>query len=67
MEVAKGDDLGIIADAFGGARSVVRSPFGGVVIGHTQHPLVNRGDALVHIADTNPAATGRAARPPKGR
>jgi predicted deacylase len=66
-EVVRGDELGIIADAFGGSRSVVRAPLSGIVIGHTQHPLVNRGDALVHIADTDPAATGHAARTPRGR
>jgi predicted deacylase len=65
--VGRGDALGIIADAFGGSRSVVRAPLGGIVIGHTQHPLVNRGDALVHVADTDPAATGPAARAPRGR
>jgi hypothetical protein len=42
----------------------MRSPFAGVVIGHTLHPLVNRGDALVHLADLDPDARGRAARPP---
>jgi uncharacterized protein len=64
QEVARGEHLGEISDAFGGHRAVVRSPFAGVVIGHTLHPLVNRGDALVHLADLDPEARGRAARPP---
>jgi hypothetical protein len=38
-----------------------------VVIGHTQHPLVNRGDALWHLANLDPAAKGTAARTPRGR
>lgn len=65
--VARGEELGIISDAFGDARAVMRSPFAGIVIGHTQHPLVNRGDALVHLADPDPAAKGGAAPPPRER
>jgi uncharacterized protein len=64
QEVARGEHLGEISDAFGGHRAVVRAPFAGVVIGHTLHPLVNKGDALVHLADLDPDARGRAARPP---
>jgi predicted deacylase len=67
QRVAKGEVLGIIADAVGDSRATMKAPFGAVVIGHTQHPLVNRGDALWHLADLDPAATGTAARPPRGR
>jgi hypothetical protein len=67
QRVAKGDVLGIIADAVGDSRATMKAPFGAVVISHTQHPLVNRGDALWHLADLDPAAKGTAARAPRGR
>ena len=37
----------------------MKAPIAGVVIGHTRHPLVHRGDALFHLADLDPAAKGR--------
>jgi predicted deacylase len=67
QRVARGEVLGIIADAVGDSRATMKAPFDAVVIGHTQHPLVNRGDALWHLADLDPAAKGTAARPPRGR
>jgi predicted deacylase len=67
QRVDRGDVLGIIADAVGGSRATMKAPFGAVVIGHTRHPLVNRGDALWHLADLDPAAKGTAARTPRGR
>ncbi|WP_263970543.1 succinylglutamate desuccinylase/aspartoacylase family protein [Leptolyngbya sp. KIOST-1] len=42
--------LGFISDTFGDKPVQVRSPRAGIVIGHGQNPLVNQGDALVHIA-----------------
>jgi len=42
--------IGFLTDALGGRLTVVRSPFEGLVIGHTTNPLAHRGDALVHIA-----------------
>ena len=45
----------------------MKALFDAVVIGHTQHPLVNRGDALGTFADLDPAAKGTAARPPRRR
>ena len=67
QRVTRGDVLGIIADAVGDSRATMKAPFDAVVIGHTQHPLVNRGDALWHLADLDPAAKGTAARLPRGR
>jgi predicted deacylase len=67
QRVANGEVLGIVADAVGESRATMKAPFGGIVIGHTQHPLVNRGDALWHLADLDPAATGPAARLPRHR
>lgn len=57
LDVALGDrveeraTLGAIYDPFGKRLSQVRARIAGVVIGHTQHPLVNRGDAVAHIAE----------------
>nr|WP_225887148.1 succinylglutamate desuccinylase/aspartoacylase family protein [Nodosilinea nodulosa] len=42
--------LGFISDTFGDKPVQVRSSMAGIVIGHGQNPLVNQGDALVHIA-----------------
>jgi uncharacterized protein len=42
--------LGFISDTFGDKPVQVRSPMTGMVIGHGQNPLVNQGDALVHVA-----------------
>ncbi|MFW7379911.1 MAG: succinylglutamate desuccinylase/aspartoacylase family protein [Oligoflexus sp.] len=49
-KVPKGARLGVITDVFGGRKSVVRSPSSGIVIGRMNLPLVNKGDALFHIA-----------------
>ncbi len=53
-QVEKGDRIGIIANAFGDKGLVVKARTGGVVIGVTRQPMVNRGDALVHIAELLP-------------
>ena len=49
--VEKGQELAVIHDPFGKRLGVVASRSAGVVIGHTQRPLVNRGDAAVHVAE----------------
>lgn len=48
--VTQGDRLGALSDSFGRTLRLVRADRDGIVIGHTRAPLVNRGDALVHIA-----------------
>ncbi len=48
--VSKGQSLGIIRDAFGDERADLKSPHDGMVIGHTNNPSVNQGDAVVHLA-----------------
>lgn len=50
--VAPHEVLGVITDAFGTTLSSVRARTGGLVIGHTHRPLVNQGDALVHVAES---------------
>lgn len=42
--------LGLITDSFAETEIPVRAPRPGIVIGATLNPLVNQGDALVHIA-----------------
>jgi predicted deacylase len=49
--VRKGDSLGFIRDAMGVGLGPVRAPCDGMVIGLTTKALVNRGDALVHVAE----------------
>ncbi len=50
--VAKGSEIAVIRDPFGKRLGRIKAPTTGVVIGSTEHPLVNRGDAVVHIATT---------------
>lgn len=48
--VKKDQLLGIVADPFGEREVQLTSPYDGIVIGRTNLPLVNEGDALFHIA-----------------
>lgn len=48
--VRRRQPLGFISDTFGDKPVQVRSPMDGIVVGHGQNPLVNQGDALVHVA-----------------
>lgn len=48
--VVKGQQLAVIHDSVGERLARVNATFDGVVVGHIQHPLVNQGDAVVHIA-----------------
>lgn len=48
--VSKGQSLGTIRDAFGDHKGMIESPDDGIVIGHTNSPMVNQGDAIIHIA-----------------
>lgn len=48
--VKKNTLLGVVADPFGEKEVNVTSQFNGIVIGRTNLPLVNEGDALYHIA-----------------
>lgn len=49
-EVHKGEEIATILDPYGKRLGRISAPLSGVIVGHTQHPLVNRGDAVVHIA-----------------
>jgi len=57
--VVAGEMLGVISDPFGEREAPVESPAPGLVIGRTNMPVVNEGEALFHIAETplsDPAA-----------
>ncbi|MBE9043274.1 succinylglutamate desuccinylase/aspartoacylase family protein [Pleurocapsales cyanobacterium LEGE 10410] len=49
-KVAKKQELGYITNAFGEKRVAVRANVNGIVISYTQNPLVNQGDAIIHLA-----------------
>lgn len=52
QRVQVGDRLGALHDSFGKRLAIARADRAGIVIGHTTAPLVNNGDALVHVAET---------------
>lgn len=52
--VERGGALATIHNSVGERLSVVNASRDGIVIGHTQRPLVNQGDAIVHIASIEP-------------
>ena len=49
-EVEKGQPVAILRDPFGTQLGVLKAPRTGMLVGRLQHPLVNRGDAILHIA-----------------
>ncbi len=48
--VAKGDVVGGVLDPYGKRLGRIVAATDGLIIGQTQHPLVNRGDAVLHVA-----------------
>ncbi len=48
--VRKGDTLGTVVSPFGEPEAAIRSHLTGIVIGMSQIPLLNEGDAAFHIA-----------------
>ena len=48
--VEKGEAIGAIADPFGETEADVVTKAAGIIIGRTNLPVVNQGDALIHIA-----------------
>jgi predicted deacylase len=48
--VTRRQELGYITNAFGERRVPIRTTIEGIVISHIQNPLVNQGDAIVHLA-----------------
>ena len=52
-KVSKRQELGFITNAFGEKRVPIRAMVNGIVISHLQNPLVNQGDAIIHLAVIN--------------
>ncbi len=50
QRVVKGELLGIVSDPFGELEENVKAHSSGIIIGRTNIPLVNEGEALFHIA-----------------
>ena len=48
--VKRNETIGEISDPFGERRTPIIAPEDGMIIGHTNLPVVNRGDALFHVA-----------------
>ncbi len=48
--VGRNEPIGIISDPLGTSTAPVFAEDDGIIIGHTNLPIVNRGDALFHIA-----------------
>lgn len=48
--IVEGTTLGMISDLLGENEIEISAPDGGILIGRTELPLVNEGDALFHIA-----------------
>lgn len=61
--VAEGERIGTVADAHGHTRSIVKSRADGLVVGITRNPLVNQGDALVHVGEFSDTGRGIARDP----
>jgi len=53
-QVERGQLLGFINDSFGKRLGTLKSPHDGMVIGLKLEPLVNRGDAIIHVAVIQP-------------
>ena len=49
--VERGEVIATVRDSVGRQLSRTRASRSGMVIGHTQQPLVNQGDAIIHIAE----------------
>ncbi len=55
--VEQGETLGYLADPFGDSDIPVEAPGGGMIIGRSNLPVVNQGDALIHIAEVERPGT----------
>lgn len=57
--VQEGERVGEVADPFGVAPAPMLAPSTGLVIGRSELPAVNEGDALLHIAEVGDGAKAR--------
>lgn len=58
-KVTPGTVLGVISDEFGSNKCQVKAPSEGIIIGQLNLPLVNKGDAMFHIATFENSETVR--------
>jgi hypothetical protein len=58
QHVTVGERLGELHNSFGRRLAIVKADRDGIVIGRAEAPLVNSGDAIVHIASTDPGPPG---------
>jgi hypothetical protein len=49
--VAAGDLLAIVSDPFGEVEATVEADRPGIIVGRSNLPVVNEGDALFHVAE----------------
>ncbi|HYO25895.1 MAG TPA: succinylglutamate desuccinylase/aspartoacylase family protein [Lacipirellulaceae bacterium] len=56
--VSARQQLGLVADAFGEDAAPLVAPEEGLVIGHTNNPLVQQGEAVLHLATMAPEGSG---------
>jgi hypothetical protein len=47
--VRKGEKLGVICDPYGEVEHVISAPSDGYIVGINNQPVVNQGDALMHV------------------
>jgi predicted deacylase len=57
--VGKREVVGVVADPLGSASLPLLSESDGIIVGRTNLPIVNRGDAVFHIARATPLSTIR--------
>ena len=48
--VASGDLMAVVCDPFGENEQEITAPFDGIVVGRVVLPIVNEGDAIIHLA-----------------
>jgi hypothetical protein len=58
--VSKGETIGEISDPLGERPVQIISAEDGIVVGRTNLPVINRGDALYHVAQMKDPGTSRA-------
>ena len=49
-QVAEGEKVGVVSDPFGDREEPIVADHDGIVIGKLNLPVVNRGDAALHVA-----------------
>ena len=48
-KVKKKDVIAKIVDPFGKFQTKIKAPKDGIIIGHSNAPVINQGDALFHL------------------